>query len=225
VPSSEIKKRAAKAAMDELPDEGVIGLGSGTTARFFIEEVAAGVRSGRRWVGVPTSERSRKLAEDLGVPLLGEQGPWSIDVTVDGADEVDSALNVIKGGGGAHTREKIINRASRRNVIIVGEGKVSARLGEKRAVPVEVIPFGHVQTAQHLGRLGRVVLRSMHGASVITDAGNMLYDLFTGPLTDPAALERALHAVPGVVETGLFLSRVDRVIVAHEDGTIERLGG
>jgi ribose 5-phosphate isomerase A len=210
--------------MAELPEQGVIGLGSGTTARFFIEEVAAGVRSGRRWVGVPTSERSRKLAEELGITLLGEQGPWTIDVTVDGADEVDAALNVIKGGGGAHTREKIINQASRRNVIIVGEGKVSGRLGEKRGVPVEVIPFGHRQTALYLGRFGRVMLRSAQGAPVTTDAGNLLYDLFTGPLDDPAALDRALCAVPGVVETGLFLSRVDRVIVAHEDGTIERLG-
>jgi ribose 5-phosphate isomerase A len=219
----ETKKRAALAAVAELPDHGVIGLGSGSTARFFIEEVATGVRAGRKWVGVPTSEQSRRQAEELGIPLLGAEGPWPIDVTVDGADEVDVALNVIKGGGAAHTREKIVNQASRRNVIIVGAEKLSTRLGEKRAVPVEVLRFGHRETARSLGRFGRAVLRATDAGPTLTDSGNYIYDLACGPLDDPAGLERALSAVAGVVETGLFVARVDIVIVAREDGTVERL--
>jgi ribose 5-phosphate isomerase A len=133
------KRAAARAALDELPEEGVVGLGSGSTSKLFIDEVGALVKAGRRLSGVPTSEASRAQAKALGIPLLADDGPWTIDVTVDGADEVSEALDLIKGGGAAHTREKIVNRASKRNVIIVDASKLSARLGEKWSVPTEVL--------------------------------------------------------------------------------------
>ena len=203
------KRLAARAAIAELPDSGTIGLGSGSTAKLFIDEVGALVKSGRKLVGVPTSEASLAQATSLGIPLLADEGPWDIAVAVDGADEVDESLNLIKGGGGAHTREKIVNYASRRNVIIVDETKLSRRLGEKWPVPVEVVPFGHEQTARRLGELGRPVLRQKAGAVFRTDAGNVIYDVHAGVLSDPASLDSALRSIPGVVETGLFIGRTD----------------
>jgi len=127
----EAKRAAARAALDELPNEGVVGLGSGSTSKLFIDEVWALVKAGRKLRGVPTSEASRIQAEALGIELLPPDGPWTIDVTVDGADEVSAALDLIKGGGAAQTREKIVNFASKRNVIIVDASKLSAQLGEK----------------------------------------------------------------------------------------------
>jgi ribose 5-phosphate isomerase A len=212
------KRTAARAAVAELPESGTIGLGSGSTSRLFIDEVGALVKAGRKLVGVPTSAESRKQAEALGIPLLGDVGPWEIDVTVDGADEVSETLDLIKGGGGAQTREKIVNFASRRNVIIVDQTKVSTRLGERWPVPVEVLVFAHLQTCRLLSRLGRPVLRTRDGAPRTTDSGNYIYDLATGPIADPAALDRALRATPGVVETGLFVGRANLVLVAGDAG-------
>lgn len=217
------KQNAAREAVRFLPEAGVLGLGTGTTAKFFIDEVGAGVRSGRRWVGVPTSERSRLQAEALGIPLLAQDGPWDIDVTVDGADEVDASLNLIKGGGAAHSREKIINFASRRNIIVVTEDKLSSRLGERSPVPVEVMRFGHAQTGRLLGTLGRPVLREMRDGPLVTDGGNYIYDLHTGPIDAPEQLEADLMTVPGVVMSGLFVGRADSVVVASSSGGVRRL--
>jgi ribose 5-phosphate isomerase A len=208
------KRQAARAALAELPETGTLGLGTGSTAKLFIEELGAVVRAGRRYKGVPTSAASREQARGLGIELLGDDGPWVIDVAVDGADEVDDALNLIKGGGAAHTREKIINYAAKRNIIIVDASKRSRRLGEKWPVPLEVLPFAHLQTARLLAAHGKPVLRVRGDVPVRTDAGNLVYDLATGPIADPAALDRALHDVPGVVETGLFVQRADVVLVA-----------
>jgi ribose 5-phosphate isomerase A len=214
----EAKRNAARCAASELPPTGILGLGSGSTAKLFIGEVAALVEAGWVYHGVPTSEASRRDAASLGIPLLPDDGPWEIDVTVDGADEVDSSLNLIKGGGAAHTREKIVNFASKKNVIIVDEGKLSKRLGEKWPVPVEVLRFAHLSTAQALSRVGRAVHRLRDGAPVVTDTGSFVYDVFAGPIADPAALDRVLRDIPGVVETGLFVGRADVVIVADERG-------
>lgn len=217
------KLAAARAALAELPEEGVIGLGSGSTAKLFIDEVGALVRSGRKLRGVATSEASRAQAQQLGIPLLDDVGPWDIAVTVDGADEVDAELDLIKGGGAAHTREKIVNYASRRNVIVVDASKLSRRLGEKWSVPLEVLPFAHLGTALRLLALGVPKRRERAGSPVLTDAGNFVYDLDTGPIDDVAGLDCALHAVPGVVETGLFVGRADVVLVADADGSVRRL--
>jgi ribose 5-phosphate isomerase A len=214
----EAKRAAARAALDELPEEGVVGLGTGSTAKLFIDEVGALVKAGRKLSAVPTSEASRAQAIALGIPLLSDDGPWSIDVTVDGADEVDASLNLIKGGGGAQTREKIVNYASKRNVIIVDASKLSTHLGEKWAVPIEVLAFAHPMTARHLARFGQPVLRVKNGAPVKTDAGNVLYDVRTGPIASPPDLDRDIRALPGVVETGLFIARCDLLIVAEPSG-------
>src|SRR5450432_2408763 len=152
------KQRAARAALELLPESGVIGLGTGSTTRFFIEAVGELVRTGRRFSGVPTSQESRALASRCGIPLLDDAGPWSIDLCVDGADEVSDALDLIKGGGGAHTREKVVNFAAKKNAIIVDASKLSARLGEKRAVPLEVLVFAHLTTAGRLGQFGKPTL-------------------------------------------------------------------
>ncbi|HYQ44838.1 MAG TPA: ribose-5-phosphate isomerase RpiA [Polyangiaceae bacterium] len=214
----EAKQRAARAALELLPESGVIGLGTGSTTRFFIEAVGELVRAGRRFTGVPTSQKSRALASQCGIPLLDDFGPWQIDVCVDGADEVSDALDLIKGGGAAHTREKIVNYAAKQNVIIVDASKLSQRLGEKWAVPVEVLVFGHLTTKRALEQFGRPVLRVRDGAPVLTDSGNYLYDVGVPPLSEPSAMDRALRQVPGVVETGLFCGRADWVLVAEAQG-------
>jgi len=217
------KRLAARAAIEELPPEGVIGLGSGSTAKLFVEEIGARVKAGARYKGVPTSQGTRAQAQALGIPLLGDEDPWGeIAVTVDGADEVSAALDLVKGGGGALTREKIVNEASARNVIIVDESKMKSRLGESWAVPVEVLRFGYAGTLEALGRLGACAQRMKDGAVFVTDAGNYIVDVRTGPIDDPAALDRSMHNLPGVVETGLFIARADVVIVAGPGG-IRRL--
>jgi ribose 5-phosphate isomerase A len=211
------KKQAALAALELLPSEGLIGLGTGSTTRYFIEGLAARVRAGQRYRGVPTSEQSRHLAEQLGIPLLDDEGPWDLDVCVDGADEVSATLDLIKGAGGAHTREKIVNFAARRNMIVVDESKLSQRLGERHVVPVEVLCFAHRESAAKLLRFGAATLRISGGAPFLTDSGNYLYDVRTGPIADPHQLDAELRTIPGVVETGLFCGRADVVIVARGD--------
>jgi len=218
----EAKRAAARAALAELPAEGVIGLGTGSTTRYFIDAVGEAVKAGKKYVGVPTSEASRKQATELGIPLLPDDGPWDIAVCVDGADEVDPGLDLVKGGGGAQTREKIVNFSARKNVIIVDGSKLSPKLGTKWSVPIEVLPFAHLATKSHLAKLGTPVLRHKGDAPWKTDAGNLIYDVKTGPIDDPAALDTRLRAIPGVVETGLFVRRADVVLVARETG-VERL--
>jgi len=215
----EAKRRAALAALELLPPSGVIGLGTGSTTRFFIEGLGELVRAGRRFTGVPTSQQSRKLAAECGIPLLDDVGPWTLDLCVDGADEVSDTLDLIKGGGAAHTREKIVNFASKKNAIIVDASKLSHRLGEKRAIPLEVLTFAHLTTRAALCALGQPVLRMRSdGTPVITDSGNYIYDLTVTPLAQPALFDHQLRAVPGVVETGLFCGRADWVIVAEPEG-------
>ncbi len=209
----EAKRAAALAAVDILPATAIVGLGTGSTAKFFVEEVGRRVAGGARWVGVPTSLATRKLADSLGIPMLDDEGPWEIDVTVDGADEVSEALDLIKGGGGAQTREKIVNFASKVNIIVVDETKLSHRLGEKWPIPVEILRFGHRETTRKLGAFGTVTVRDKP-----TDADNLIADVSTGPIDDPGPMDRSIRAIPGVVETGLFVSRAERVIVAGPSG-------
>lgn len=217
------KRSAAKAAVDEvaaLGKDAKVGLGSGSTARMFVEELAA---RGLRVTGVPTSESTRTLAAKLGIPMLDDDGPWGeLDLCVDGADEVSTeTLDLVKGGGGAHTREKMVNAAARRNVIIVDGTKLSAKLGEKWHVPVEILRFAFKETVRRLGAFGTVKVREKP-----TDANNLIADVNAGIIEDPAALDRALRAIPGVVETGLFIGRADLVLVAEAAGIrrLERRG-
>ena len=215
------KRAAARAALAYLPESGLVGLGTGSTAKHFIDGVAELVRSGRSLVGVPTSEQSRAQAESLGIPLASPEGPWEIELCVDGADEVSDALDLIKCGGGAQTREKIVNAASRLNVIVVDESKLSSQLGSRWPVPVEVLAFGHRATARALSRWGEARLRLRDGAPWLTDAGNYLYDVHVGTIETPSRLDSEIRAIPGVVETGLFCARADVVLVATASGVRE----
>jgi ribose 5-phosphate isomerase A len=217
--SDDAKSRAAHAALAELPEDGVIGLGTGSTVRFFVDALADVVRGGRKLTGVCTSEATRRHATELGIPLLDDAGPWSVEVTVDGADEVADDRSLSKGAGGALTREKIVAYASKRLVIVCDASKRVSRIGEKRPLALEVLDFGHRQTMDRLSALGRPVLRP----NARTDAGNLLVDLAIAPLADPVKLDRALRSIPGVVETGLFLGRSPVVYVAGEAG-VERMG-
>jgi len=212
------KRLAAQAAADLLPESGVVGIGTGSTTRYFINEIGRLVGEGRHLSGVPTSRRSRELAESLGIPLLDDFGPWTIDICVDGADEVSEDLDLIKGGGGAHTREKIVNRHSKQNVIVVDDSKLSTRLGERWRVPVEVVIFGHRASGAALGRFGTATLRFSGDNPFVTDSGNYIYDVETGPISDPVELEEEFRHLPGVIETGLFCGRADIVIVAGSTG-------
>ena len=220
--SDEHKRHAAQAALEYLPEAGIIGLGTGSTARHFIAGVGELLKKGRDYRAVATSEASRKQAAALGIPLLPDEGPWDIDVVVDGADEVDPKLDLIKGGGGCHTREKIVNQFSRLRIVVVDESKLVESLGQGWALPVEVLPFGHRSVKSQLERWGSVRLRQVQGQTFRTDSGNLIYDVSTGPIPEPAQLDEEILAIPGVVQTGLFTGRTDKVLIASESGVRER---
>lgn len=215
---NEAKLLAARAALEYLPKQGVIGLGSGSTAKLFIDGVGELVKQGRALTGVATSSFSRTQAESLGIPLLGDAEPWPIEVCVDGADQVSPKLDLIKGGGGCHTREKIVNAAAKFNIIIVDESKMVESLGDGFPVPVEVFRFGHLNAVAKLAKYGKPVLRLVRGEPFITDEGAYIYDLHTGAIANPRKLEKKLRRIPGVVDTGLFLKRADLVLVAGPNG-------
>jgi ribose 5-phosphate isomerase A len=215
-----LKQAAAEAAMAFLPHAGVIGLGTGTTARHAIRLIAERIASQRApLLAVATSTASATAAAEAGIPLLGDEGPWEVAVTFDGADEVSAALDLIKGGGGALLREKIVNSASVRRVIMVDESKLSGALGERSRLPVEVTRFGWAQTRREIERrAGPAELRERDGEPFVTDNGHYILDVATGPIADPAALERELETLPGVVVTGLFVDRTDILVIAGAGG-------
>ncbi len=200
----------------------VVGLGHGSTAVFAVEGLASFLDSGamERIVAIPCSRETEELAERLSIPLSTLEQHPAIDLTIDGADEVDPRLNLIKGGGGALLREKIVAEASRREIIIVDAGKMSPVLGHKRTVPVEVIPFGWRSQAEYLEGLGgRVTLRRQdHGSPFITEQGNVILDCAFGPVVDPAELAERIKLKTGVVEHGLFVGLATDVIVSGPDG-------
>jgi len=212
----------ARRALGFVKDDTVVGLGAGRAATAFVRGLAARVRDGLRVRGVPVSEATAALARGLGIPLVGLEA--EIDVTVDGADEVDPDLNLIKGYGGALVRERIVAAASRRQIILVERDKLVPRLGSRGRLPVEVVSFALPLSRRRLAALGLgPTLRMAGEGQFVTDNGNVILDCVVGPILDPPALERALHAVPGVVDTGLFLGTADTVLVA--DGTsVSELG-
>lgn len=216
-----LKCAAAEAAVELVQDGMVVGLGTGSTAAFAIEALARRQRDGLRFVGIPTSERTAALAVVANIPLTTFREHRQIDLTIDGADEVErGTLNLIKGLGGALLREKIVAAASRRLAIIVDGSKLVDRLGTHAPVPVEVVAFGLEATRTSLEVLGASVrLRvSPAGEPFVTDNGNRILDCHFGAIADPARLERRIRRVVGVVESGLFISRADPVFVADATG-------
>jgi ribose 5-phosphate isomerase A len=204
-------------ALDFLAAGEVIGLGSGRASAAFIRLLGERVRQGFAVRGVPTSQESDTLARSVGVPLVSLEEGFPLAVTVDGADEVDPQLNLIKGYGRALVREKVVAAASKKLVILVGPGKAVGRLGERGKLPVEVLPFALPLCRRRLEELGcRPVLYEHDGKTFVTDNGNCILDCALGPIADPAALEAGLRAIPGVVGTGLFLGMADVVLVGDD---------
>ena len=217
-----LKRLAAEAAVDLIQPGMVVGLGAGSTARKAIECMGERLVDGRLAgiVGVPCSAQVASDAQRLGVPLTTLDEHPVIDLTIDGADEVDPQLRVIKGGGGALLREKIVAQASRLEVIIVDEGKLSDRLGMQWALPVEVIPFGWRTHLDFFAGLGATVTVRAEERNVWfrTDSGNLILDCNFGPMADPDALAAALNSRVGIVEHGLFIGLVSAVVVAGAGG-------
>ena len=208
------RDRAAAAAVSHVTDGMIVGLGSGDTAARAIRLLA-----GRKISGVATSEKSAALARSFGIAVCDPDSVGAIDLTIDGADEIDPALRLIKGGGGAHTREKIVAHASRQLIIVADVGKRVARLGERARLPVEILPFARRWTLERLATLG---LPAELRAGFVTDGGNLVADCVLGPVADLAALAAEIHAIPGVVEHGLFLHEATLAYVGHEHG-VDRL--
>ena len=204
------RDRAAEAAVTHVQDGMIVGLGSGDTASRAIR-----LLQGRAIVGVATSEKSAALARSLGIAVRAPDEVAAIDLTIDGADEIDPELRLIKGGGAAHTREKLVARASRELIIVADEGKRVARLGEHMRLPVEILPFGARWT---LARLGALALDPIVRAGVTTDNGNVIADCALGAVDDLRALAAAIKALPGVVEHGLFLDEATLAYVGGADG-------
>jgi ribose 5-phosphate isomerase A len=207
----------AERALELIPANAVIGLGTGHAATAFIHALGERVRGGLRVRSIPTSQESASLARDLGIPLTTFEEVEAIDVDVDGADEVDPQLNLIKGYGGALVREKIVAAASRRLVILVGPEKLVPVLGARGRLPVEVVPFALTPCTRRLSALGCVPeLRRHEGQPFVTDNGNFILDCRISPLDQPEQWEQALRAIPGVVGTGLFLGMAQTVLI--QDG-------
>ena len=204
----------------------VVGLGTGSTAIFATRRLGEMLRQGtlRDILGFATSRATWEEAQRLGIPLLAQEMPRDIDLTIDGADEVDPQLNVIKGGGGALLREKIVAQASRRVVITVDESKLSPRLGTRHPVPVELLAFGWRSQARFLESLQAKisVRKNPDGSQFATDSGNMILDCDFGPIADPANLANRLSGRAGIVEHGLFLEMATDVIIAGPAGIEHR---
>lgn len=221
----ELKRAAAAKALEYVEDGMQLGLGTGSTAKHFVELLGERVRGGLRVIGVPTSEVTRADAERCGVPLTTLDEIDHLDLTVDGADEIDPALNLIKGGGGALLREKIVAAASARMVVISDDSKWVDMLGQF-PLPVEVIPFGLAATRRALGAAfaqagvaGEISLRQgKDGHAFVTDGGHWIVDAHLGRIPDPPRLAALLSAIPGVVEHGLFIGLAKTAILAGSQG-------
>jgi ribose 5-phosphate isomerase A len=217
-----LKKQAAERAVECIESGTVVGLGHGSTASFALQRIATLLKTGalKNIIGVPCSLQVEEEARQLGIPLGTLDEHPVIDVTIDGADEVDSNLDLIKGGGGALLREKIVAQASLREIIVVDESKLSPALGTRWPLPVEVIPFGWRSQISFLESLGaRVSVRqTSDGRRFVTDQGNLILDCNFGPLPQPTQVARELSQRTGIVEHGLFLGLTTDVIVAGKNG-------
>jgi ribose 5-phosphate isomerase A len=215
----ELKRQAAVAALESVKDDMILGLGTGSTAAHFIRELGARVRNGLRVHGIPTSEESRRLADEVGVPLTTLAAHPLIDVTVDGADEVSDSLDLIKGLGGALVREKIVAHSSKHLIIVVDESKLTGKLGRKAPIPVEVIPFAvDVVRALLIQWGGEPELRQRDGKPFVSDNGNHILDWWHGLIDQPWALEKQIKGVTGVVDSGIFAGVANEVIAATSSG-------
>lgn len=217
----ELKRQAALKAVEYVRDGMVVGLGTGSTAKHMIQALGERMRQGLKIRGVPTSQDTADLARSQGIPLIESENTWTLDLAIDGADQVDPLLCLVKGGGGALLKEKIVAAAARQLIIVVDHTKRVPVLGNSFPLPIEVVPFGWGNTARQLEAIaGKAVLRKRDGRVFRTEAGHFILDLHLGSITDPADLEIRLNQVPGVVETGLFVGRTSLLIVGTPDGVV-----
>jgi ribose 5-phosphate isomerase A len=219
-----LKREAAAAALDYVESGMRLGIGTGSTAEEFVRLLALRVAAGLDVTGVPTSERTASMCRELGVRLATLDDIPELDLTIDGADELDGHLNLIKGGGGALLREKIVAAASRRMIVIADATKKVEALGAF-ALPIEVNPFGLAATriaiekaAESLGLSGEIVLRGGNSTPFVTDGGHSLFDASFGLIPNPLELQSVLIQIPGVVETGLFIGLCDTALIASTGG-------
>lgn len=226
--AAEMKKIVAEKAVDTFVKDGMnVGLGTGSTAYFAIKRIGQLVADGYDLTCVATSVQSENLARESGIKVVDLDEVDKLDVTIDGADEVDPKMQLVKGLGGALLREKIVAAATVREVIIVDESKLVEKLGTKAPLPVEVLRFGHEHTKYALERQGcKPELRMSDGEPFVTDGGNYIYDCrFPEGISNPFFLESRIDVIPGVVENGLFLNTAFDVLVSRQDGTVSRMSG
>ena len=226
--AAEMKKIVAEKAVDTFVKDGMnVGLGTGSTAYFAIKRIGQLVADGYDLTCVATSVQSENLARESGIKVVDLDEVDKLDVTIDGADEVDPKMQLVKGLGGALLREKIVAAATVREVIIVDESKLVEKLGTKAPLPVEVLRFGHEHTRYALERQGcKPELRMRDGVPFVTDGGNYIYDCrFPEGISNPFFLESRIDVIPGVVENGLFLNTAFDVLVSRQDGTVSRMSG
>jgi ribose 5-phosphate isomerase A len=215
-----LKRKAAERAVAAVEDKMVLGLGSGSTAALMVEALAKRVAGGLQVVGIPTSEGTAALAKRLGVPLTDFEHNRRIDLTIDGADQIEQgSLNLVKGLGGALLREKIVAEASARMIVIADPSKVVPKLGAATPLPVEIVPFGWAIVLDRLKELrAECVLRREGDVPFVTNGGNYVADCRFDTITDAAALQAKLKAITGVVETGLFVGLATQAMIGREDG-------
>ena len=215
-----LKKAAALKASEFVHSGMVVGLGTGSTAKHLLVALGEQVKAGMKLRGVPTSQETATLAKEVGIPLIDAENRWEIDVAIDGADQVDPHFNLIKGGGGALLKEKIVAASAKQFIVVVDHTKQVPVLGGSFPLPIEVIPFGWGSTAREIEALtkSRVVLRERNGAPFRTEAGNLIVDVHIDRISQPGELETALNLIPGVVETGLFVGRTNVLIVGAPQG-------
>jgi len=218
----EIKKRVGTAAADMVENDMTLGIGTGTTVYWFILALAEKIKNGFHCKAVPTSKQTEQLARQLNIPLLALNDANRIALTIDGADEIDPGLQLIKGGGGALLQEKMVAAASDRLIIIADHTKAVDQLG-KFPLPVEVIPYGWKQVQKHIGELYDIdmTLRLKDGQPLITDHGHYILDCHFGQIDDAPALEIQLNNIPGTVENGLFIHRANEALVGYPDGSVK----
>jgi ribose 5-phosphate isomerase A len=221
LPDAERMLRLARRAADEVQPGMLAGLGSGSTAEALVAELGRRVAAGLRFTGVATSIRTRTLAESLGIPIMPLDEVDTLDVCIDGADEIAPDLNVVKGRGGALLYEKLVAVRARRYVIIAAAEKLVAQLGTRMPLPVEVIPYGWARSAQALEPLGlKPTLRAAAGQPFVTDGGHYIVDCATGPIAEPAQLAKDIKALTGIVDHGLFIGLADAAMTIDDAGEL-----
>ena len=214
-----LKELAAEKAVEEVQSGMILGLGTGSTIYYALLKLGQMVKLGLDIIGIPTSEQTSQIAEEQGIQLSTVMENPVIDLTIDGADEVDPSLNLIKGLGGALVREKIIAHASNRLVIVADESKIVDYLGAKVPLPVEVVEFGWESTQMALNQIcQRSVLRQVNDQTFLSDNSNFILDCYFDQISDPKQIEIRINGIPGAVDNGLFVGRADRVIFGTADG-------